>query len=90
MTVPEIATVALGPSRPRRPLLVLGPSLGTSVEGLWGLAAASLAEEFEVVGWEDLVAAGSWSRAREAATLRMEGKDYIVQEGDVIQVRFNV
>lgn len=52
MTVPEIATVALGPSRPRRPLLVLGPSLGTSVEGLWGPAAASLAEEFEVVGWE--------------------------------------
>jgi ribosome-binding ATPase YchF (GTP1/OBG family) len=36
------------------------------------------------------VAAGAWSKAREAALLRMEGKDYVVQEGDVIQVRFNV
>ena len=44
----------------------------------------------EVIGWEDLVAAGSWSRARENATLRMEGRDYVVQEGDVMQVRFNV
>lgn len=44
----------------------------------------------EVVGWEQLVAAGSWSGARENATLRMEGKDYVVQEGDVMQIRFNV
>jgi ribosome-binding ATPase len=44
----------------------------------------------EVVGWEDLVAAGSWSRARENATLRTEGRDYVVQEGDVLQIRFNV
>ena len=44
----------------------------------------------EVINWEDLVAAGSWSRARENATLRMEGKDYVVQEGDVLQIRFNV
>lgn len=44
----------------------------------------------EVVPWQDLVAAGSWSKAREAATLRMEGRDYVVQEGDVLQIRFNV
>ena len=36
------------------------------------------------------MAAGSWSKAKENATLRMEGRDYVVQEGDVIQVRFNV
>ena len=44
----------------------------------------------ETVSWDLLVAAGSWSRARENATLRMEGRDYVVQEGDVMQVRFNV
>jgi GTP-binding protein YchF len=44
----------------------------------------------ETIGWEELVAAGSWARARENATLRMEGRDYVVQEGDVMQVRFNV
>ncbi|MGE3662230.1 MAG: alpha/beta fold hydrolase [Pseudonocardia sp.] len=52
MTVPAVSTVPLGPARPDRPLLVLGPSLGTSVEGLWGGAAASLAEGFDVVGWD--------------------------------------
>lgn len=44
----------------------------------------------EVVGWEDLVRAGSFARAREAGLVRMEGRDYIVQEGDVMQIRFNV
>ena len=44
----------------------------------------------EVIPWDALVAAGSWSQARENATLRMEGKDYVVQEGDVLQIRFNV
>jgi GTP-binding protein YchF len=44
----------------------------------------------EVVPWEDLVRAGSFAKAREAAQVRMEGKDYIVQEGDVMQIRFAV
>ncbi len=44
----------------------------------------------ETISWDLLVAAGSWSKARENATLRMEGRDYVVQEGDVMQVRFNV
>lgn len=44
----------------------------------------------EVVGWDKLVAAGSFSKAREHAQVRMEGKDYVVQEGDVMQIRFNV
>jgi ribosome-binding ATPase YchF (GTP1/OBG family) len=44
----------------------------------------------EVVGWDKLVAAGSFSKARERAEVRMEGKDYVVQEGDVMQIRFNV
>jgi GTP-binding protein YchF len=44
----------------------------------------------EVVPWDSLVSAGSFARAREQALVRMEGKDYVVQEGDVMQVRFNV
>jgi ribosome-binding ATPase YchF (GTP1/OBG family) len=44
----------------------------------------------EVVAWDDLVAAGSYGRARDQGKLRMEGKDYVVQEGDVLQIRFNV
>ena len=44
----------------------------------------------EVVAWDELVAAGSFSKARETAQVRMEGKDYVVQEGDVMQIRFAV
>jgi GTP-binding protein YchF len=66
---------------------------GTTAAGAAGRIHSDLERGFiraEVIGWDDLVAAGSWSKAREAALLRMEGKDYVVQEGDVIQVRFNV
>lgn len=38
----------------------------------------------EVIHWTKLLEAGSWSAARDQGTLRLEGKDYIVQDGDVI------
>ncbi len=44
----------------------------------------------EVVRWDDLVALGSEARCREVGKLRVEGKDYIVQDGDVVNFRFNV
>lgn len=44
----------------------------------------------EVVNWEELLKAGSWSKSREAGKLRIEGKDYIFQDGDVTEFRFNV
>lgn len=44
----------------------------------------------EVVAYDDLVAAGSLAHAREAGHLRLEGRDYAVQDGDVIHIRFNV
>ncbi len=44
----------------------------------------------EVVSYDDLVAAGSMTAAKEAGKVRLEGKDYIVQDGDVIYFRFNV
>jgi ribosome-binding ATPase len=44
----------------------------------------------EVVRWDDLVALGSEAKCREVGKLRVEGKDYIVQDGDVVNFRFNV
>ena len=44
----------------------------------------------EVVSYDDLVEAGSWDRAKTAGRLRVEGKDYVVQEGDVLNIRFAV
>jgi GTP-binding protein YchF len=44
----------------------------------------------EVVPFDDLVAAGSIAACREAGTLRLEGKDYEVKDGDVINFRFAV
>ncbi|MDQ0190935.1 redox-regulated ATPase YchF [Alicyclobacillus cycloheptanicus] len=44
----------------------------------------------EVVSYEDLVAAGSYAAARESGKLRLEGKDYVMQDGDVVHFRFNV
>lgn len=43
----------------------------------------------EVVNWRDLVSAGSWQKAREAGKTAIEGREYIVQDGDVITFRFN-
>lgn len=44
----------------------------------------------ETVSYEDLVDAGSMGHAREKGKVRLEGKEYIVQDGDVIHFRFNV
>jgi len=44
----------------------------------------------EVTHYDDLIALGSFAKAREAGKLRIEGKDYVVKEGDVIEFRLNV
>lgn len=44
----------------------------------------------EVVSYNDLVEAGSFLKAKEKGKVRMEGKDYVVQDGDVMLFRFNV
>jgi len=44
----------------------------------------------EAVSYDDLVEAGSMAAAREAGKVRLEGKDYIVQDGDILHFRFNV
>ncbi|MGI8538779.1 MAG: redox-regulated ATPase YchF [Rubrobacteraceae bacterium] len=44
----------------------------------------------EVGNWDSVVSAGSWNKAKEAAGIRLEGRDYIVKDGDTVIVRFNV
>jgi ribosome-binding ATPase YchF (GTP1/OBG family) len=44
----------------------------------------------EVIGYDELVAAGSMEAAKAAGKIRVEGKDYEVQEGDILHVRFAV
>ena len=44
----------------------------------------------EVVSFEDLIELGSEARCREVGKLRLEGKDYIIKDGDVVNFRFNV
>jgi GTP-binding protein YchF len=44
----------------------------------------------EVVHFQDLVASGSYSKCREKGTLRAEGKNYVVQDGDLILIKFSV
>jgi hypothetical protein len=42
----------------------------------------------EVIAWDDLVEAGGYAAARERGTLRTEGRDYVVADGDVVHIRF--
>jgi len=44
----------------------------------------------EVIRWDELLGLGSWTAAKEAGRLRVEGKDYEVADGDVLEIRFNV
>ena len=44
----------------------------------------------EVIGWDKLIEAGSYANSRDKGWLRVEGKEYIIQDGDVVHFRFNV
>ena len=44
----------------------------------------------EIVSYEDLVALGSMTAAKEHGKVRSEGKDYVIKDGDVVLFRFNV
>jgi ribosome-binding ATPase len=58
-----------------------------------GVIHSDLARGFiraEVTHYDDLIASGSLAKAREAGKLRLEGKGYPVQDGDVLLIRFNV
>ena len=66
---------------------------GTRAQAAAGAIHSDLERGFiraEVVAFEDLVAAGSIAACRDKGTLKLEGKDYLVRDGDVINFRFNV
>jgi hypothetical protein len=44
----------------------------------------------EIIAWDDLIALGGLSEARTTGNLRLEGKEYVMQDGEVMQVRFNI
>ncbi|MGH9171713.1 MAG: redox-regulated ATPase YchF [Acidimicrobiales bacterium] len=44
----------------------------------------------DVIGWAELLELGSFAAARSKGKVRLEGKDYVVQDGDVLEIRFNV
>jgi GTP-binding protein YchF len=66
---------------------------GTKAPGAAGVIHSDFERGFiraEVVSYDDLLAAGSMNGAKERGQLRLEGKEYIVQDGDVMHFRFNV
>ena len=66
---------------------------GSRAQDAAGAIHSDIARGFiraEIVGYDDLIQAGSYAAAREKGLLRLEGKDYIMQEGDVVNFRFNV
>lgn len=52
MTEPKIAGIQFTEPDPAKPLLVLGPGIGTAVEPLWGKAAQILADTYEIIGYD--------------------------------------
>ncbi len=44
----------------------------------------------EVIAWDELLEIGSWTKARELGKIRVEGKEYVARDGDVMEFRFNV
>lgn len=44
----------------------------------------------DVIGWQELVEVGGWQKAREAGKVRLEGRDYVMKEGDVVEFKVGV
>jgi len=66
---------------------------GTRAQAAAGTIHSDIERGFiraEVISYGDLMSTGSYAVAREKGLLRLEGKDYIMQEGDVVHFRFNV
>ncbi len=65
---------------------------GTAVPQAGGIIHSDFEKHFikaEVINWKDLISVGGFTQAREKGLIRTEGKDYIVQDGDVIEIKHN-
>ncbi len=68
------------------------PVGATAVEAA-GAIHTDLARGFiraEVIGYQDMLAAGTLAHAKTKGTLRLEGKEYVVKDGDIVHIRFNI
>ena len=68
-------------------------SEGTTAQAAAGVIHSDMEHGFiraEVVPWDTLVDLGGFAEARNQGKLRLEGKKYIVQDGDVLTIRFNI
>lgn len=66
---------------------------GTKAPGAAGKIHTDFERGFikaEIVSYNDLVANGSYQKLKELGLVRLEGKDYIMQEGDIVEFKFNV
>src|SRR5262249_44631701 len=66
---------------------------GTKAQPAAGTIHSDLEKGFiraEVVHWQDVLDAGTLAHARDRGRLRLEGKDYVVRDGDVMHIRFNI
>jgi ribosome-binding ATPase YchF (GTP1/OBG family) len=84
-----ISFLTVGPDECRAWTIVRG----TNAQEAAGVIHTDLARGFiraAVVRYEDLIACGSLAEARQRGLLRQEGKTYVVQDGDVIEILFNV
>jgi GTP-binding protein YchF len=66
---------------------------GTRAQSAAGVIHSDIERGFiraEIVGYPDLVRVGSYAAAKEQGLMRLEGKEYIMQEGDIVNFRFNV
>ncbi len=63
---------------------------GTKAPEAGGIVHSDFQEKFikvEIINWQDLIKVGSWRQAREKGILKTEGKDYIVQNGDILEFK---
>jgi hypothetical protein len=66
---------------------------GTTAPGAAGVIHTDFERGFikaEVIGYDDFIACGGETKAKETGKLRIEGKEYVVRDGDVMHFRFNV
>ena len=81
---PEYATFARRKEGRDIDVVLFKSAANADVDDLFGFIRA------EIVNYDDLIAAGSTAAAREKGQVRLEGKDYVMQDGDVTYFRFNV
>ncbi|MDP2929987.1 MAG: DUF933 domain-containing protein, partial [bacterium] len=63
---------------------------GTLAPGAGGVIHTDFEANFikaEVIGWQELLDCGGYAKAREKGLLRTEGKEYVVKDGDVIEIK---